>query len=161
MNGFTENTANAADRPPRRETAMSLITARRMLPLVQRIVADVVGDQQALRRLQPEQEVLDAQRRSLPWPQRQRRYHLREEIASLERHLHAALVELEALGVALLDGDIGRVGFPTIVNDRRAYFSWLPGEEDLRSWHFVDETTCRPIPPSWQKVGDATLTGKG
>src|SRR5262245_35568178 len=94
MNGFTENTANAPDMPKRRDAAMSLVTARRMLPLVQRIVADVLGDSKTLRELQPEQEMLDQHRRSLPWPARERRYRLREEIASVESHLKAALGEL-------------------------------------------------------------------
>jgi hypothetical protein len=139
---------------------MNLITARRMLPLVQRIVHDILNDQQTLERLQPEQERLDRQRRELRWPERQRRYQLREEIGGVERRLQEALLELQGLAVALLDPQAGRIGFPTIVNDRRAYFSWRPGEESIRSWHFAEETACRPIPPSWLKVGDISLTGK-
>jgi len=162
MSGSTENTAyNASDRPERRETAMNLVTARRMLPLVQRIVDDILTDRKDLARLQPEQNRLDEQRRELLWPKRQRRYQVREEINALQRHLQEALGELHGLSLTLLDADIGRVGFPTIVNDRRAFFSWRPGEETIRSWHFVEETTCRPIPASWLKVGDISLTGKG
>jgi hypothetical protein len=161
MSGFPGNTAsNASERPDRRESAMNLITARRMLPLVQRIVADILADQKSLERLQPEQERLDRQRRELRWPERQRRYQLREEITGLERHLQDALQELQTLAVALLDSKAGRLGFPTIVNDRRAYFSWRPGEETIHSWHFAEENVCRPIPPSWLKVGDISLTGK-
>ena len=79
MSGFPGNTAsNAYERPDRRETAMNLLTARRMLPLVQRIVADILSHQKSLERLQPEQERLDRQRRDLRWPQRQRRYQLQD-----------------------------------------------------------------------------------
>src|SRR2546426_11465788 len=123
MRDFTENTANASERPDRRETAMNLITARRMLPLVQRIVGDILHDRQELARLHPEQGRLDRQRRDLRWPERQRRYQLREEIMALERHLQEATVELQTLALALLDPLMGRIGFPTIVNDRRAFFS--------------------------------------
>src|SRR5262245_59166246 len=161
MSGFPGNTAsNASERPDRRETAMNLLTARRMLPLVQRIVEDILTDQKALKRLQPEQERLQRQRRELCWPERQRRYQLQEEITNLERHLQEALLELQGLALTLLDGRSGRIGFPTIVNDRRAYFSWRPGEDTIRSWHFAEETVCRPIPASWLKVGDISLTGK-
>jgi hypothetical protein len=139
---------------------MNLVTARRMLPLVQRIVQDILNDQQTLERLQPEQDRLDRQRRDLRWPERQRRYQLTEEIGGVERRLQEALHELQGLAVALLDPRAGRIGFPTIVNDRRAYFSWRPGEESIRSWHFAEESSCRPIPPSWLKVGDISLTGK-
>ena len=161
MSGFPGNTAsNASERPERRETAMNLLTARRMLPLVQRIVEDILKDRHTLERLQPEQERLDRQRRDLRWPERQRRYQIHEEITGLERRLQEALAELHGLALALLDADAGRIGFPTIVNDRRAFFSWRPGEETIRSWHFAEETTCRPIPASWLKVGDISLTGK-
>jgi hypothetical protein len=161
MSGSTENTAyNASDRPERREAAMNLVTARRMLPLVQRIVDDILADNKNLARLQPEQNRLDEQRRDLRWPERQRRYQLREEIVALEGHLRDAIGELHNLSLTLLDATIGRVGFPTIVNDRRAFFSWRPGEEAIRSWHFAEETTCRPIPASWLKVGDISMTGK-
>ncbi len=161
MSGFSGNTAsNASERPERRETAMNLVTARRMLPLVQRIVQDILSDRQTLERLQPEQDRLDRQRRDLCWPERQRRYQLREEIGGLERRLQEAQQELQALAVALLDPQAGRIGFPTIVNDRRAYFSWRPGEESIRTWHFAEESAGRPIPPSWLKVGDISLTGK-
>jgi hypothetical protein len=161
MSGFAENTAsNASDRPERREAAMNLITARRMLPLVQRIVDDILADNKDLARLQPEQDRLDRQRRELVWPERQRRYQVREEIAARQRHRHDAVSELQGLSLTLLDADAGRVGFPTIVNERRAFFSWRPGEETIRSWHFAEESTCRPIPASWLKVGDISLTGK-
>jgi hypothetical protein len=139
---------------------MNLLTARRMLPLVQRIVEDILADQNALERLQPEQERLQRQRRELRWPERQRRYQLQEEISNLEHHLQEAALELQGLALTLLDGRAGRIGFPTIVNDRRAYFSWRPGEDTIRSWHFAEETVCRPIPASWLKVGDISLTGK-
>src|SRR5439155_2571937 len=111
MSGFPGNTAsNASERPDRHETAMNLLTARRMLPLVQRIVADILADQKSLERLQPEQERLDRQRRDLRWPERQRRYQLHEEITGLERHLEDAVQELQTLAVALLDPRAGRLG---------------------------------------------------
>jgi len=161
MSGFPGNTAsNASERPDRRETAMNLLTARRMLPLVQRIVEDILSDQKSLERLQPEQERLERHRRDLRWPERQRRYQIQEEITGLERRLQDAASELQGLALALLDARAGRIGFPTIVNDRRAYFSWRPGEDTIRSWHFAEETACRPIPASWLKVGDISLTGK-
>ncbi|MCI0457112.1 MAG: DUF2203 domain-containing protein [Gemmataceae bacterium] len=161
MSGFPGNRAsNASERPERREAAMTLATARRMLPLVQRILEDIRTDQTLLARLEPEQDRLDRHRRDLSWPERQRRYQVRDEITTLQRRLSEATAELQSLGTTLLDAETGRVGFPTIVNDRRAYFSWRLGEETIRSWHFAEESICRPIPPSWLKVSDISLTGK-
>jgi hypothetical protein len=155
MNGSTENRAfGASESPEPRATVLSLGTVRDMLPLVQQVVRDILHQQKVLVRLQLEQEQLDRHRRELPWPARQRRYQVQEDVAAAEHELNAALAELQALGVSLLDVETGRVGFPTLVNDRRAYFSWKPGEEGVRTWHFAEETASRPIPASWAKVSE-------
>jgi hypothetical protein len=161
MNGSTENRAfGASESPEPRETAMSLGTAREMLPLVQHVVADILNQLTAVKRLQPEQDRLDRQRRDLAWPERQRRYQVREEMNAAERELQAAYAELQTLGVSLLDSETGRVGFPTIVNDRRAYFSWKPGDDGIRTWHFAEEEVLRPIPTSWAKLLEVQPTPK-
>jgi hypothetical protein len=161
MNGSKGNAAfNASEMPERRDIVLNLNTANRMLPLVRRVVDDILIDLKAIDRLQPEQDRLDRHKRDLVWVERQRRYQVHEEIAGAERHLQHAIEELQTLGVTLLEADTGRVGFPTLVNDRKAYFSWRPGEEGLSSWHFAEETTCRPIPAAWWKVTDTSLSGK-
>ncbi len=151
-------TPDASDKPERGEINLSLRTVHRMLPLVQRIVDDILAIQKALARLQPEERALDRQKRELTWPQRQRRYQLKDELAQTDLRLQGAMSELRELGVVLLDGDQGRVGFPTMVNNRRAYFSWHPGEEGLHSWQFADEDITRPIPLTWLK--EISLSGK-
>jgi hypothetical protein len=122
-----------------------------MLPLVERILTDLRARQGILERLAPEQLRLDRQKRDLSWPERQRRYQIQDEIAVAEQDLQETVDELSNLGVALLDAETGRVGFPTMVNNRRAYFSWRPGENGLHSWHFAEESVCRPIPAAWLK----------
>jgi hypothetical protein len=144
-----DTTSSASEKPERGERVLSLTTARSMLPLVRRIVDDVLVSQQALTKLQPEQDQLEKRRRTLAWPERSRRYELQEELANLERELQTALAEMEVLGIELLEPTEGRVGFPTLVNGRPAYFSWRPGEDGVRQWHFATEKTLRPIPPAW------------
>lgn len=152
MNGSKGYRASdAGEKPERGEVVLSLKTVQRMLPLVQRIVEDFLNNQKTLCHLQPEEELLDRQKRTLDWPGRQRRYRLKDEIARADSGIANALAELEELGVALLDGEIGRVGFPTMVNNRKAFFSWQPGEDGLHSWHFAEESVCRPIPTAWLK----------
>ena len=89
---------------------------------------------------------------------RQRRYQVKDELARVDSSLQGALAELRDLGLVLLDTDQGRVGFPTVVNNRRAYFSWHAGEEGLHSWHFADEDVSRPIPLTWLK--EISFSGK-
>ena len=159
MNGYKGYRAQgASENPDRGEVVLSLKTVQRMLPLVQRIMDDFLSGQKALVRLQPEERVLDRRKRTLDWPGRQRRYLLKEEIAVLENDLLGARDELEVLGVVLLEPESGRVGFPTMVNNRRAFFSWQPSEDGLHSWHFEEETQCRPIPPAWLKEISVTAS---
>jgi hypothetical protein len=161
MSGFAENTAHdASEKPERRETVIHLGVACRMLPLVRQIVDDVLADRRRLNQLRPEQERLDRQRRTLAWPDRARRYQIQEELAAAQKHLQEALEELEGLGIELLDARDGRVGFPTLVNNTRAYFSWRPSEEGLHYWHFAGETLRRPIPVAWRKTAEASFLGK-
>ncbi len=155
MNGSTENRApEAFEKGGSHERVLTWVAANRMLPLVRAIVADVIDCQRRLATMQPEKDRLDRHRRDLNWPDRSRRYQLDDEIAAGEQDLRAAYGELDTLGVVLLDGEAGRVGFPTLVNKRPAYFSWLPGEETLSFWQYADDGERRPIPAGWTK-GDA------
>jgi len=161
MNGFKGNMASGAfEKPERGDTLLSLTSSQRMVPLVSRIVRDILVVRGELVRLVPEQEALDRKRHSLPWPDRSRRYRLQEEIAAAERSLDQSLAELDHLGVVLVNPEAGMVGFPTVVNGRKAFFSWKPGEETLTYWHFSGETVRRMIPASWSKVDDVSLSGR-
>jgi hypothetical protein len=161
MNGSTENRApGASEKPGRKATTLNLTIAQNMLPLVRRIVDDILHDQDQLDRLMPEQNRLDRQRRDLSWPERARRYQVREEVSLAERRLEEAFAELASLGLQLLENYEGRVGFPTIVNGRRAFFCWQPGDEGIGYWQFPDDTIRRTIPASWTKSGEGSLSGK-
>lgn len=161
MNGSTESRASDAfERPGRREVVLNLGTARRMVPLVMQIVRDVQEARQRIRRLTPEQECLDGQRHKLTWPKRQRRYQVQEELTTAETSLERAMGELDQLGVVLIDAEEGRVGLPTSVNNHLAFFSWKPGDDGLRYWHFAGETNRRVIPAGWKETGDIRLVSK-
>jgi hypothetical protein len=152
MNGSAENKAHgASEKPSRREKTLDLETARKMLTLVQRIVEDIVTQHQEIERLIPEQDRLDRHKKDLSWPERQRRYRVQEQILASEQLLEEARAELVALSVLLLDAPSGLVGFPTLVNNRRAFFSWKRGEDGVQFWHYPGEDERRRIPASWAK----------
>jgi hypothetical protein len=152
MNGFPKRASNPS-RPPNREViVLDLPTVRKMLPLVRHIVADLLAVEQQLGGLLWEQGGLERNRRNLSWPERHRRYFLQDEVTRLDQQRRDAVAELEGLGVAVIDPAHGRVGFPTIVNTKPAFFSWQPGEEEVGFWHFAgDMERRRPIPVSWTK----------
>jgi hypothetical protein len=152
MNGFTGKRAHGASEVPSSDDrVLTLGSCVAMLPLVSRIAADIVTHHNDLAHLRREVALLEEKRRTLDWPQRSRRYEAEEELAAKEGELIQACAELERLGVALLQGPSGLVGFPTIVNDRRAFFSWRPGEEKLEWWSFAGETQRHPVPEEWSR----------
>lgn len=154
MNGSTEHRASdAGEKPGRSQAVLNLGSARRMLPLVGRIVTDVLQQQRRVDQLGAEQDQLDRNRRTLSWPKRQRRYQVHEEFAVAQRELTEARAELEVLGVAMIDPLTGQVGLPTVVNGRLAYFSWKHGETTIQYWHFPGETIRRSVPASWSEAG--------
>jgi hypothetical protein len=151
MSGHTEKqTSESFEKTGNKNVPFTWTAASKMLPLVQHIVQEVLERRQKLSRLYPELDVLDRRRRGLAWPERSRRYQVQEEIAAEERHLQSARSELESLGAVLLDAS-GLVGFPTIVNNRPAYFSWKPGEVGLLYWQHEEEGPRRSIPAAWIK----------
>jgi hypothetical protein len=144
-------TSDASESSERNEVVLNLKTVQKMLPLVQQIAQDIVARHRVIERLHLEEERLDQQRRNLEWPKRQRRYEVKEELAKAEKELEIAAAELRDLGLSVLNELDGRIGFPTMVNNRRAFFSWLPGDQSVQTWRFADEDVDRPIPPSWLK----------
>lgn len=150
---------NRASREKTRQKnqTVDLITARRMLPLVQRIVSDIIHDRKELNRFQFEQEGLDRNKRDLSWPERQRRYALQGEVVRLEGRLQEEQQELAQLGAIVVNLNTGQIGFPTLVNGRPAYFSWQFGEDSVSHWHFDGEVLRRPIPPNWNEGSSVRL----
>jgi len=151
MSGHTENqTSESFEKAGNKNVPFTWTAASKMLPLVQLIVQEVVERHHKLDRLYAEKDVLDHKRRNLAWPERARRYQLQEEIVSNEQQLLTARTELEALGAVVLSAE-GLVGFPTIVNNRPAYFSWKPGEVGLLYWQHEEDGPRRSIPAAWIK----------
>ncbi len=152
MSGSNETRASEAfEKRGSHDRPLTWVAASRMLPLVRRVVADVLDCQRRLAQMHPEKDRIDRHRHDLSWPERARRYHLDEDIAAGERALRGAFTELDALGVSLLDVETGRVGFPTKINKRPAFFTWLPGEETLGFWQYAADDERRPIPVGWTK----------
>src|SRR3954471_11151068 len=128
MSGFTEYQASgASELGGRRDIVMTWTQAQNMLPLVRHIISDVVARVERVGKIEPEKDRLDRHRRDLVWLERQRRYQLTDELARIHGELQSAVAEMDSLGLVLLDAEVGLVGFPTLVNNQRAYFTWKPG----------------------------------
>jgi len=135
--------AGTKQRPAR--AGISLTHARKMLPLVTRIVEELQNRWNRLSELEAEQGDLDRRRRGLDWPERSRRYQITEEIAAEQRGLQEAVAELEQLELVLVDAIQGEVAFPTSINGRKAYYLWRAGEPDVKTWCYAHDPVRHPV----------------
>ena len=107
--------------------------ANRTLPLVRRIVADIVQTYEVwqaevrafeLAALAPE----GSERNPVAVAHEREAQRLATEITGFVR-------ELEALGVEFKGYDIGLVDFPSRIGDRTVYLCWRLGEPAVQYWH--------------------------
>src|SRR5437764_6333971 len=110
--------------------------ANRTLPLVRRIVEDVVRQHRLWREKILELDlVASSSRADEP---RQRAEQLEGEAQSLARELDGYQRELEELGILLKDRRLGLVDFPSEMGGKRVLLCWRLGEGEVQFWHDED-----------------------
>ena len=120
-------------------TIFTLAVAWKMLPLVSRIAKDIADNNKTRRNLRQERKTAT---------DRKQQYTLDDDIKDTERRIQENTEELESLGLDLLDKKVGKVGWPTIVNNSEAYFTWEPGSPTFL-WQFVGDETQHALPKDW------------
>ena len=116
-------------RPAGKKRVFSVELANRTLPLVQRIVQDILRVSRKVRDYQEQFESLQEQGDSA---------HAESAMSELTeaRELYRNFCqELSALGCHLSDEVSGTVEFPGVVNDRQVILSWRLGEPEVIHWH--------------------------
>ena len=107
--------------------------ANRTLPLVRRIVDDVVREHQRWQEAIAELDLLvsgiHADRPD------SRATTLEREIQRVARDIDEFEHELEILGIQLKDRRIGLIDFPSEMEGRRVLLCWRLGEESVQFWH--------------------------
>jgi hypothetical protein len=107
--------------------------ANRTLPLVRRIVEDIVREHRRWQEAIVELDLLiSGVRADLPDP---RASSLEREIQSIAKELDQFQAELEALGIQLKDRRIGLIDFPSELDGRRVLLCWRLGEPSVQFWH--------------------------
>ena len=110
--------------------------ANKTLPLVRRIVEDVVKQHRVWREKILELDlVASANRADEP---RSRAQELEEEAQELAREIDGYQRELEALGIQLKDRRIGLVDFPSEMGGKPVLLCWRLGEPEVQFWHDED-----------------------
>lgn len=112
----------------------SLEAANNMLPLVRRIVGDILEHyrqwQQAVHTFEAAAAAADSDSESISSSQR--------TAQRLAREIQGFLSELSALGVEFKGFDLGLVDFPGEVDGRLIHWCWQYGEGGVRHWHDRD-----------------------
>jgi hypothetical protein len=105
--------------------------ANSALPLVRRIVSDIVAQYQQLEHLQKRRQKLSMQERT-------------DDVRALDtlagqgaQRLSDLIDEIKLIGCELKDWTIGLVDFPAILDGREVYLCWKLGEEQIGHWHEV------------------------
>ncbi len=110
--------------------------ANRTLPLVRRIVEDVVRQHRVWReRILELDLVASSSRADEP---RERAEQLEREAQALAREIDGYQKELDELGIQLKDRRLGLVDFPSQLGDKRVLLCWRLGEGEVQFWHDED-----------------------
>lgn len=122
--------------------------ANRTLPLVRRIVEDVVQSHRLWREKILEFDLVTSTDR--PGDNRDRAETLEREAQALAQEIDGFQRELEELGIQLKDRRLGLVDFPCDMNGRIVLLCWRREEPEVRFWHEVDAGYAgrQPLTPS-------------
>lgn len=129
-------------------TLFTVEEANRTLPLVERIVADIVQQYRLWREKVLELDLISSSSRSAE--QRARAEVLERDAQLLGREIDGFKRELEELGIQLKDPRLGLVDYPSEMNGRPVLLCWRLGETEVRFWHEVDAGYAgrQPLSPS-------------
>ena len=107
--------------------------ANRTLPLVRKIVEDVVNQHRRWRETILELDLVSQSAR--PEEQIARVEELERDALALSRELDGYQRELQDLGIQLKDPRLGLVDFPSDIGGRTVLLCWRLGEPEVQFWH--------------------------
>jgi hypothetical protein len=108
--------------------------ANRALPLVRRIVQDIVDEYARWQEMVKSLDVLAASSaRGTAEIAR-----LQQDIQQAARTIDGYVRELTELGIEMKGLDVGLVDFPGEIGGRRVYLCWRLGEPAVSHWHELD-----------------------
>ena len=115
----------------------TLEEAERTLPLVRRIVADLVSAYPGWRAGVAKYEALSLEARP-EGGETAEMVAVRDAVAAKAERIDGYLRELEEIGCVFKGFDAGLVDFHSLRDDRPIYLCWRLGEERISHWHEID-----------------------
>jgi hypothetical protein len=115
----------------------TLAEAERTLPLVRRIVADLMTEYPRWRAAVAQFELLTGGARA-DWGETGELVAARDAVTVAATRINAYLKELEAVGCVFKGFDAGLVDFYSLRDDRPVFLCWRMGEDRISHWHELD-----------------------
>jgi hypothetical protein len=125
--------------------------ANRTLPLVRKIVEDVVQQHRRWREAILELDLVASSLRADDPGDRATA--LERAVQALAREIDGYKREIEDLGIQLKDPRLGLVDFPSEMGGRTVLLCWRLGEPEVQYWHEVDSGYAGRQPLSPELVG--------
>jgi hypothetical protein len=122
--------------------------ANRTLPLVRRIVQDIVTDYGSWKEALAGYEVAAAGQRPEKGESREAA-ESRRRVDEVAQRINGYIAELERIGCVLKGFDDGLVDFRSSLNGRDVWLCWKLGESEVAHWHELDQgyQGRRPLAP--------------
>ncbi|MFP6737373.1 MAG: DUF2203 domain-containing protein [Planctomycetota bacterium] len=114
----------------REQKLFELDEARSTLPLVSRIVSDIVEVTAQMKEI-----YLEIREVAGEGSDRERLDELQERLQEIADGRSEFFEELAALGVEMKDPNKGLIDFPALLDGRVVYLCWKLGEETVEHWH--------------------------
>ena len=125
---------------------ISIQEANRMLPLLRRIVVDIMSHWEQIISKRTELECLEkdlapaAAGREQSQERIQAVSELKADLNYLIDKINNYIREVEELGCFVEEFRRGIINFPSLFHGRKVFLCWRPDEQDVEHWHELDET---------------------
>ena len=118
--------------PYKPKKLFTLDAANSTLPLVSRIIADVVRVHTEMLKLNAEANKLAEEGRSV------RAEEIRDRILDLAENVESFVAELDGIGCVCKDHRAGLVDYPARMGNRIVFLCWRLGEKQIKFWHELE-----------------------
>ncbi len=125
----------------------TLAEANRTLPLVKRIVSDIIARHPQWRDLVARYELAAAQAKP-EWGESPEQVGLRVQVETVAREINDYLLELQQIGCVFKGFEQGLVDFYGKLDGRDIFWCWQQGEDRVEHWHELETGYAgrQPIP---------------
>jgi hypothetical protein len=129
--------------------------ANSTLPLVRRIVQDIVEDYRRWKECLARYELAAAHQRPHEGESAEA-VRLRDLVDETAQRINGYIAELEQIGCVLKGFDDGLVDFRSRMDGRDVYLCWRLGESEVNHWHELDGGFMSRRPIVEELAGDST-----